>query len=169
MRLVHERLHLHQHGASAFARDHDDATRDRGFMSRQENGRRIADFPQAPFFHGEHPDLVGRTETILDRANHPETATGVALEVQHGIHHVLENARTRDGAFFRHMANHEHGRPRRLGEVDQHGRTFAQLRDGTGTAVHGFGHHGLDGVHYQHAGATLCGGRDDLFDPGFGQ
>ena len=74
--------------------------------------RKIADgflhLPQPLLGHREHADLVGRAEAILDRAHHAEAAAGLALEIQHGVDHVLEDARAGDHAFLRHVPDDQH-------------------------------------------------------------
>ncbi len=78
----------------------------------KEDRRRIADLAQALLIHREHADLIDRAKAVLDRANHPETAAGIAFEIKHRVHHVLEHAGTRDDAFTRHVTDQQHGRAR---------------------------------------------------------
>ena len=73
----------------------------------QKNFRRIGDFFQAGFFHFENADLVGRAEAVFHRAQNAETVAALAFEVKHGVDHVLEQARSGDGAVFGHVADQE--------------------------------------------------------------
>ena len=97
-------------------------------MPRQKNSGRITHFPQSTLFHREDANLVRRTEAVLHRAHYPKPTPGVTLEIEHCVHHVLQDARTGDRTLLGDMANHQYGRARGLGEVHQHRGAFAQLR-----------------------------------------
>ena len=56
---------------------------------------RVRDRHQAAIAHLEQPDLVGRAEAVLLRAQYPQRAQRIALEHQHDVHEVLEHARAR--------------------------------------------------------------------------
>ncbi len=53
----------------------------------------------------------------------------IALEIEHGIHHVLHHARTGDLAFLGYMADQHHGGTRLLGKADHRLNAGAHLRD----------------------------------------
>jgi hypothetical protein len=47
--------------------------------------------------HLEDADFVGAAEAVLDRAQQAEGVKAFPLQLQHGVHHVLEHARAGDG------------------------------------------------------------------------
>ena len=98
LRIVDQRLQFDEQRTATLADDGDDAAGHRRGMARQENRRRIAHFAQALLGHHEDTQLIGGAKPILDCAHDPETTTGIALEIEHGIDHVLENARAGDQA-----------------------------------------------------------------------
>ena len=133
-------------------------------MSRQEYRGRIGDLAQTLLHHGEHADLVGRAEAVLDRTQHPKAAAGVALEIQHRIDHVLEHARSGDLAFLGHVADQQHGGAAGLGKADQFGRAFAQLRDRAGSRIDALRIHRLDRIDDERPARSASGGFHDLLD-----
>ena len=48
--------------------------------------------------HLEDADLGGRPEAVLHRAQQAEMVAGVALEIEHGVDHVLDHPRARRSA-----------------------------------------------------------------------
>ena len=78
--------------------------------------------------HLEHTQLVGRAEAVLGGAQHAVVLVALALEVEHGVHHVLEHARARHRPVLRDVADEEHRRPRRLGVVEHREPALAHLR-----------------------------------------
>ena len=156
LRVVGERLHFDEHRPAALARHHHCAAADGLRVLRKENRRRVLHFLQALFGHREHADFVGGAEAILDCAHQPEAAAGIAFEVQHRVHHVLEDARTRDHAFLRHVADEQHRHARRFGEAHQRRRGLAHLRGRSRRGFHFGGEHRLDGVDDEHARARYC-------------
>ncbi len=109
--VVEQRLHLDQQRPAAFARHGHDAAGHRVGSPRQENRRRIAHFLEPLLGHREHADLVGGTEAVLDGADDAVAAAGIALEIEHRIDHVLEDARARDQPLLGDVA--DRGTPRR--------------------------------------------------------
>ena len=89
------------------------------------------------FLHLEHADLVGRAEAIFDRAQDAKAMAALALEVEHGVDHVLEQSRPGDGAVLGDVADQE---SRQAGFFRQHddraraSRTWAMLPGADGIA-----------------------------------
>ena len=73
----------------------------------EEQRRRIGHRLQAVLLHLEDADLVGRAEAVLHRAQDAEGVAAVALEVEHGVDHVLEHARPGEGAFLGDVADEQ--------------------------------------------------------------
>ncbi len=63
-----------------------------------------------PAVIAEDADLVHAAEPILGGAQHALVERALALEVEHGVHDVLERLRARDAAALRDVAHHEHRR-----------------------------------------------------------
>ena len=61
----------------------------------QEQAGRIADLVDALLAQLEASHLVGRTESVLDAADHAQRGVLVAFEVQNHVYEMLERARTR--------------------------------------------------------------------------
>ncbi len=101
-------------------------------VPRKEDRRGIADFLEPLLGHREHADLVGGAEAVLDRAHDAEAAAGIALEIQHGVDHVLEDARPGDQPFLGHVADDQHRGAGILGEPHQPRRGFAHLHGRAG-------------------------------------
>ena len=129
---IDERLNLDQQRTRAFERRDNRRSRHRLGMMRQEDRRRIGDAFQTPLGHGEDAELIRRAETILDRADETKARMRIAFEVEHRIDDVLENARARDRAFLRDVADENHDDAALLGKPRQLRRAFANLRDAAG-------------------------------------
>ena len=71
--------------------------------------------------HVNTADLVGRSKSVLDRAQDAELMRAFAFERQDGIDHVLDDAWTGDLTVVGGLAQ-DHGRAGALGEADQLGR-----------------------------------------------
>ena len=84
----------------------------------EEERTRIGDALQALLDHLEQAEFGGGTEAMLRRAQKPKRVVTITLELQHGVDHVFEHARTGEATFFRDVS-------------DQHDRQIAPL---------GFGH-----------------------------
>ena len=72
--------------------------------------------------HLEDAELVGRAEAVLHGAQRAEEAVAVALELEHRVDHVLEDARPGDGALLGHVTDEEDGRAGLLGEAQEAAR-----------------------------------------------
>ena len=77
--------------------------------------------------HLEHADLVRRAEAVLDRAQDAELVAALALEIEHGVDHVFDDAGPGDLAIFGDMADQDHRHVRALGEIGQLMRRRADL------------------------------------------
>ena len=65
-----------------------------------ERSPRVLHLAQPGVVHREDPEFVDRAEAILDRANDPEMAVALALEIEHRVDHVLEHPRAGQRAFL---------------------------------------------------------------------
>ena len=101
---IDERLNLDEHRPRPLTRHERHAARNGGTVARQEDRRRILDFAESFLRHDEEPHLVRGAEPILDGAHDSEAAAHVAFEIEHGVDHVLEHARSRERAFLRDVA-----------------------------------------------------------------
>ncbi len=93
---------------------------------------RVGDRDQPAVAHLEEPDLVGRAEAVLLRAQHAQRAQRVALEHQDDVDQVFEHARAGDDALLGHVADQHDADVPRLGEPLQPRRRLAHLRHRSG-------------------------------------
>ena len=126
---IDERLHLDQQRPAAIARDRDDAP-GRGLAERAP-GRWPPDCctslrPDAVM--AKKPSSLTGAEAILGGAHDAVTAAGLALEIQHRIDQVLEQARAGDRALLRDVADDDHRGPGRLRKRTSCRGALAQLR-----------------------------------------
>ena len=163
---IDERLHLDEQRPAAIARHRDDAPGRRLGRARQEDGRRIAHFLEAGRGHGEEAQLVDGAEAVLGGAHDAIAAAGLALEVQHGVDQVLEQARAGDGALLGDVADDDHRRTGRLGKAHELRGAFAQLRYRTGGGLGGRRLHRLDRIDHQQRRAPLGAQRQDRLQLG---
>ena len=153
---IGQHLHFDQQRARSLAHHGDDAARNGLGVPRQKNRRRIRDLAQSLLDHGEHADLIGGAEAVLDRAQHAEAAAGIALEIQHRVDHVFEHARPGDLPFLGDVTDQQHRGAAGLGEAHQFRRALAQLRDGARRRLDALRIHGLNGIDDQHARRRGC-------------
>src|SRR5206468_12437106 len=142
----HEGLHLDEERSSALDGRDDDASGDAPAALLEEHFRRIGDFAQTVLGHLEDPDLVGRSETVLRRAQDAERVETLALEVEDGVDDVLEDARPRDRALLRDVADEEDRNVLALRELEEPRGALAELRDPAGSGRDLVGVHRLDRV-----------------------
>ena len=90
-----QRLDLDEQRALALHRRHDDRAGDAGAPIGEEQLRRVGHARQAGARHLEQPELVGRAEAVLDGPQQAQGVVALALERQHGVDDVLEQARAR--------------------------------------------------------------------------
>ncbi|MCY1495018.1 hypothetical protein D9M68_289080 [compost metagenome] len=165
---IDQRLHFHQHRPRAFPGRHHHAARHRFLGAGEEDRRRVGDFLQALVGHAEHAQLVHRAEAVLHRPQQAQAAIGFALEIEHGVHHVLQHAGAGQGAFLGHMTDQEDRRAALLGEAHQQRRALAHLGHAAGGRLQLFGEDGLDGVDHHYLGFFHPRRGDDAFDAGLG-
>ncbi len=79
----------------------------------------IGDADEAGRRHLEDAELVRRAEAVLHRAQDAVRAVAVALELEHAVDEVLEDARPGDRALLRHVADEEGGDPLLLGDAEK--------------------------------------------------
>ncbi len=115
----------------------------------------MADFGQSTGVHFEHADLVGRSEPVLDTAQDPELVVAVALEVEHGVDEMLEDAGTGNCAFLGDMPDQDDRDAGGFGPVHDPGGRFADLTDAAGCGIEIGGVDGLDRVDDQQGGFDL--------------
>ena len=106
----------------------------------------VRDLGQALAGHLEDADLVGRAEAVLDRAQDAELVAALALEVEHGVDHVLDHARAGDLALLGDVADQDHRDAAALGEGGELVRAGADLGDRARRALDVVDPHGLDRV-----------------------
>ena len=132
LRFIGKRLHFNEHRPAAFARDHHRAARHRSGVVRQKDRRRIFHLLQSLLGHREHADFIRRAKTILYGADQTEATACVTFEIQHGVDHVLEDARPCDDAFLGDVTDDQHRHARCFRESHQRGRCLADLRRRSG-------------------------------------
>ncbi len=147
-----ERLDLDQQRPAALDPGEHGRARDALLAIGEEQGGGVGDRHQAGLGHLEHADLVRRPEAVLDRAQDAEGVAALALEVEHGVDHVLEDARARQLPVLGDVADQQHGAAALLGEADQRLGGGAQLGDGPGRLVEPVDPHGLDRIDHQQIG-----------------
>ena len=89
----------------------------------------------------------------------------LALEVEHGIDHVLEHPRAGDQPLLGHMPDQHHDKAAPLRQPDQLLRGAAHLANGSGRAVERVEIHRLNRVDHDKVGrAAVIEGGDDIAD-----
>ena len=92
-----------------------------------EQRRRVGHADEAGGGHLEDADLVRRAEPVLHRAEDAVLAVAVALELEHAVDEVLEDARAGHRAVLRHVADEEDGHPRLLRHAQEARGRLAHL------------------------------------------
>ncbi len=165
---VDQRLHLHQHRPRAFPGGHHDAAGHCLLRACEKDRRGVGHFLEALVGHAEHAQFVDRAETILHRPQQAQATVGLALEIQHGIDHMLQHARAGQRALLGDVADQEDRRAALFGEAHQQRRTLAHLGHAAGCRLQLLGEDGLDRVDHHHLGLFLTRGGDDRLDAGLG-
>jgi len=96
-------------------------------MTQLPGTARVAHALESLFGHGKHADLVDRAKAVLDGTHQPKTRMRVALEIQHGVNHVLQHPWPSQGAFFGDVADQHDADAAGLGGARQVRRTFPHL------------------------------------------
>ncbi len=128
VRIIHQRLDFHQQRPRAFLRHQHAGPRNLLAMLREKQRRRIVDAFQAFLGHGEHPELIYRAKTVFHRADQAEAGMRVAFEIQHGVHNVLQHARSGQCSLLGHVPDKNNRRAALLGVARELRRAFAHLR-----------------------------------------
>jgi hypothetical protein len=120
-----------------------------------EPGARVEHLREAARLHLEDADVVRRAEAVLQRAQRAVGALALALELEHAVDEVLEDARTGERALLRDMADEQDGGARPLGDLRDPRGDLAHLAHGAGRAVQRGAVERLDRV--DHAGGGPLG------------
>jgi hypothetical protein len=57
--------------------------------------------------HFKNADLIGGAKPVLDRPQNAEPMTAFSFEIEHGVDHVLEHARSGDNPLLRDVAHED--------------------------------------------------------------
>ena len=112
---------------------------------------------QAGASHFKQPHLEGAAEAVLDGPHPPVGVVPVALEAEHHIHQMLEQAWAGQKAVLGDMAHDHHHAAAGLGEGDQIQGAAAKLAGAARYGIHVGAVHQLDGVDHQHRGLHSAG------------
>ena len=164
-----QRLDLDQHRPRALHAGEDGGARRLGVALAEEELGWVGDLAQALVRHLEDADLVGRAEAVLHRAQDAEMVAAFALEIEHGVDHVLDDARPGDLAFLGDVADEHDRGAGGFGVADDGLRRGAHLRDGAGRRIGKVGPQRLDRIEDDEVGPPAFGERgEDVLDIGFG-
>ena len=141
----------------------------RGVPRRQKQCGRVRDLGEPAPGHFEDADLVGWTETVFYRAEDAEVPAALALERDHRIDHMFDDAGTGDLAVLGDMPDKDHRRAGCLRETDQRLRRAAHLADRAGRRFDKLGPHRLNGIDNDKGRALAMGEcRDNILDARLG-
>ena len=149
---LHKRLDLDGERSPSLEGDRDARAADGFWPLAQEQAGGVWDFGHAFAGHLEAADLVGRAETVLDRADEPQRRVPVTLDVCHDVDEVLEEARACDRAVFGDVADDDDRHASCLGDADEGRRNFTDLARLAGERVDGVARDGLHRVDDDEAG-----------------
>ena len=141
-----QRLDLAEHRARALHAGKDRRARGIAVALVEKERRGIGDFLQAERRHLEDADLVGRAVAVLDAAEDAEGVARIALEIEHRVDHVLDDARARDLPVLGDVADEDDRGARFLREPGERLRRGANLGHRTGRAFDPVGPERLDGI-----------------------
>ena len=164
----HERLHLDGERPAPLERDRDARAAHGVAGAAEEEARGVGHLGDAVAGHLEASDLVGGAEAVLEGAHESERRLPIALELAHDVDEVLEQARPRDRAVFRDVADEEHGQLPVFRDPDERRRDLAHLARLAGQAVGQRTRHGLHGVDDEQLWAHLVDLAEDRGEIGLG-
>ena len=118
----------------------------------QKLGGGIGDLDQPPFGHLKDADLIGGTVPILDAAQDAELVSPLPLEVEDGVDHVLQHARSGDCALLGHVTDQQDGDAPPFSNPDQLLGGGAYLAHCARRALDRVHVHRLDRVDHDHIG-----------------
>ena len=127
-----QRLDLDEQRALALHRRHDDRSGDARPPIGEEQLRRIGHAREPGARHLEQAELVGRAEAVLHRPQQAQGVVALALERQHGVDDVLEQAGTGERAVLGDVADEHDRHAAPLGVDDQGLGALAHLDDRPG-------------------------------------
>ena len=120
-------LDLHQDGAGTLQAGDDRGAGDFERPFRHEQARGIGHFHQSRLLHFKDPQFVGGAEAVLDGAQQPEGVAPVPLQVEHGVHQMLQHHGAGDGPFLSDVADQEGGDAGEFGLLHQAEGGFPDL------------------------------------------
>ena len=163
-----ERLDFDQHGARAFEGGEDGGARQLFAAFSEKQARRVGDFVETLRFHREDADLVGAAEAVLDGAQDAVLVRAFALEAEHGVDHMFEDARPRDIAVLGDVTDQHQRGAAFLGEADEFVGAGANLADCAGGALDHVAVHRLDRIDDEEIGRVVAQGGEDVAYAGGG-
>ena len=119
---------------------------------------------QTGTIHLEYRNLVRRSETVLLPMQDAEAASGLALEKEDDIDHMLEDLRTGDRTVLRHMTDEEDGDTALLRRAEKLRRRLTDLAYRARCCGDTLGIHRLDRVDDDEVRLLLPDGLDDVLD-----
>ena len=151
----HQSLSLYEEGAHAlYGRGYGHTREALAIVGKEQFGG-IGNLAQAVVPHLVDTQFGGTSETVLYASEDTVHIVLVALELKHGVHDVLQNLGTCQGALLGDVADEQDAHSARLGIAQERGGTLAYLRERTGTGFHGLGGDGLYGVDDNEIGLCL--------------
>ena len=135
----------------------------------QEQAGRIADLVDALLAQLEASHLVGRTESVLDAADHAQRGVLVTFEVQNHVYEMLERARSGDGAVLGDVADQKHRDSTGLGQGGQGAGDGLDLSHAADDPVDVGSKHGLHRVDDDQCRFDLLDVAEDGREIGFGR
>ncbi len=121
----------------------------------EEECTRIVDRHQPVRGHLHESELVGRTETMLQRTQHAQRVMPITLEREHGVDDMFQHPRPGERAVLGDVADQHGGDVVVLGEANELLGAVAHLGDRARCARRVGIVHGLDGIDGQHHGLDL--------------
>ena len=149
LRLRDQRLHLQEQRPAAFE-DASDGGADLSRMRGAEELGRVGNADKSRAGHLEDPELVGRPEAVLGRAQDAMRVIAIALELEHAVDEVLEHTRAGDGSVLRHMPDQDRRDARLLRDSHEADSGLPHLRDRSRRGRDLGGMQRLDRVHDAH-------------------
>ena len=124
-------LDFDEQRAGPLNRDGDRGTGGVRLPFRQECLRGIGNLNHTPLNHFKNPDLARGAKAVLYTAEEPVAVEGVALQVEHGVDDVLQDAGTGNVTLFGHVPDQEDSDPRVFGQLLELAGTVAHLAHAT--------------------------------------
>ena len=154
-----ERLHLDAQRTRALEHRGHDRTRRTDAPVAQEQRARVGHRHEPCAGHLEQAELIGRAESVFERAQHAQRVVTIAFERDHCVDDVLQRAGPRERTVFRHVPDQQRRDTELLRQPLRAHRTVAHLGHRPGPARRVGILHRLDGVDRDHVGAHRLGVR----------